>query len=186
MEINRIAVTAAQDVAEAAENLKEQQIENLVEKLNEAKRVYVTGAGRSLLIMRCFAMRLMHLGFESYVVGDTTTPAFLEGDFLLAASGSGETSGLLNTAAKARKLGGTIGAITIRKESSLGRMADVLVEVPAYTAKADYEGMKKGILPSGSLFEQTVLILTDSLVLPLAQKKGVKLEGEFRRHANLE
>lgn len=186
MDINKIAVTAAGDIAKAAEKVNEQQVEDLVEKISEAKRIYVAGAGRSLLVMRCFAMRLMHLGFESYVVGDTTTPAFLAGDLLLAASGSGETSGLINITQKAKKLGGMIGVFTINKESSLGQIADVLVEIPAYTAKAAYKDMNKGILPSGSLFEQTVLVLTDSLIIPLAEKKNIKFEGEFLRHANLE
>ena len=38
-----------------------------------------------------FAMRLMHLGFVVYVIGDVTTPSINEDDCLIAISGSGET-----------------------------------------------------------------------------------------------
>jgi len=37
------------------------------------------GVGRSGLIGRAFAMRLMHLGFEVYVLGETITPAVEKG-----------------------------------------------------------------------------------------------------------
>ena len=66
-----------------------------MEAICKAKKIYVAGAGRSLLTLRCLAMRLMHLGFESYVVGDTTTPAFEKEDLRIAGSGSGETKGLV-------------------------------------------------------------------------------------------
>jgi len=44
-------------------------------RILDAKRIYVTGAGRSGLIARAFAMRLLHLGFDVFVVGETVTPA---------------------------------------------------------------------------------------------------------------
>ena len=186
MEISKIAAKAANEIAETVERIDEQQICRLLDEISRAKKIYVSGAGRSLLMMRGIAMRLMHLGFESYVVGDTTTPAFEEGDLLIVGSGSGETSGLINIVNKAKKLGGIIGVITINRSSSLGRTADILVEIPAFTAKVQYDNMKKTVLPSGSLFEQCVLVLGDTLVLPLAKKKGIMLDGEFKRHANLE
>ena len=46
----------------------------------EGKKVLVVGVGRSGLVARAFAMRLMHLGFRSYVLGETITPSVGEGD----------------------------------------------------------------------------------------------------------
>ena len=37
------------------------------------------GAGRSGLVAKAFAMRLMHLGLEAFVVGETITPALNKG-----------------------------------------------------------------------------------------------------------
>ena len=136
--------------------------------------------------MRAFSMRLMHLGFESYVVGDTTTPAFEKEDLLILGSGSGETGGLINVANKAKKIGGTVAVLTIRRESTLGRLADLLVEIPAYTDKVEDPGSRRPILPGGSMFEQSMLVLGDALVLPLGERAGVPTDRAFSRHANLE
>jgi 6-phospho-3-hexuloisomerase len=43
------------------------------------------------------AMRFMHLGIL-FIVGETNTPAILEGDLLLVASGSGTTSSVVSSA----------------------------------------------------------------------------------------
>lgn len=186
LRIGGIALAAASEIVETVEKIKEEQLMEFIVGICNAKKVYTSGAGRSLLVMRCIAMRLMHLGLESYVVGDTTTPAFEKGDLLIVATGSGETEGLVHIAKKVKKLGGTLGVITISKESSLGKMADYLIEIPAYTAKVNYENRKRGILPSGSLFEESVLVLGDSLIVPLADKFHVSFDEEFPRHANLE
>ena len=154
MIITETAGRAARELADTLTKVDEKQVEELMDAICGAKKIYVAGAGRSLLMLRCFAMRLMHLGFTSYVTGDTTTPAFEKGDLLICGSGSGETQGLINAARKAKQLGGKIAALTIRKDSTLGKMADVLVEIPAYTDKVACEVAEKQILPGGSMFEQ--------------------------------
>lgn len=186
MRTNELAGMAAREISETVEKIREDKIDELIKKIQNAKKIYVSGAGRSLLIMRCLAMRLMHLGFESYVVGDTTTPAFEKKDLLILGSGSGETGGLILTANKAKIIGGSVCVITIKKESTLGRLADLTIEIPAYTAKVKYKDMKKSVLPSGSLFEESMLVLADTIVVPLAKEKDISFEGEFSRHANLE
>jgi 6-phospho-3-hexuloisomerase len=65
-------------------------------------------------------------------------------------------------------------------------MADVLVEVPAYTDKVHYEGLERPLLPGGSLFEQSVLLLGDSLVIPISEREGIPTDRMFALHANLE
>jgi 6-phospho-3-hexuloisomerase len=61
-----------------------------------ARRVFVTGAGRSGLALKMAAMRLMHLGLTVHVAGEVTTPAIGQGDLLLVASGSGTTAGAVH------------------------------------------------------------------------------------------
>lgn len=186
MNVTETAAKAAIELSNTLAKIDEAQVDVLMEAICKAKKVYVAGAGRSLLMLRCIAMRLMHLGFEAYVVGDTTTPAFEKEDLIILGSGSGETSGLINVAGKAKKIGGKIAVITIKKESSLGRLSDILVEIPAYTDKVEYADMERPILPGGSMFEQSMLVLGDAMVLPLAQKAGVPTDRAFTRHANLE
>lgn len=186
MNVTETAAAAARELSRTLEGIEESQVEVLMEAICKAKKVYVYGAGRSMLMLRCIAMRLMHLGFESYVVGDTTTPAFEKEDLLILGSGSGETGSLVGVAEKAKKIGGTIGVLTIKRTSTLARLADVLVEIPAFTDKVDYAGMERPILPGGSMFEQSMLLLGDALVLPLAKRAGIPTDLAFTRHANLE
>lgn len=51
------------------------QYEELIASVVEADRVFVAGAGRSLLMVKAFAMRLMHIGKPVYAVRETVTPA---------------------------------------------------------------------------------------------------------------
>lgn len=180
------ASKGAEQLSGCLARVDEESVEALEDAIVDAEHVFVVGAGRSLLELRCLAMRLMHLGFTAFVVGDTTTPAFREGDLLIAGSGSGTTSGVVRVAEKAKFLGGKVAAITIKADSPLGRLADVVVTVPAYTDKENYEGMDKPVLPGGSEFESSILLLGDAMVVPLGEKKGIPVDKPFNLHANLE
>ena len=62
---------------------------------------------------KSFAMRMMHMGIDAYVIGETVTPNFEKDDILIIGSGSGETKSLVSMAEKAKSIGGTIAAVTI-------------------------------------------------------------------------
>ena len=59
--------------------------------ITKEKPVFVDGEGRSGFVARCFAMRLMHIGYKPYVMGETITPALQKDQIYLAISGSGTT-----------------------------------------------------------------------------------------------
>ena len=91
MEFMLSAIEAILDnIRDAEEYLVEEDIANFIEIITTADNIFVTGAGRSGLAAKAFAMRLMHLGLSSYVVGETISPAINAGDCILAISGSGE------------------------------------------------------------------------------------------------
>lgn len=54
----------------------EVMLDKLIDARNKNKKVLVVGAGRSELVGKAFAMRLMHLSFNIYVLGETITPSF--------------------------------------------------------------------------------------------------------------
>jgi 6-phospho-3-hexuloisomerase len=151
-----------------------------------ADKVFVAGAGRSGLAAKAFAMRLVHFGLDAHVVGETTTPNYEPGDLLVIASGSGETGSLVAIAAKARRIGGTVALVTILPDSTVGRMADLLVRLPAPTPKADAGDVPPSIQPMGSLFEQSLLLFFDAIVLRLMELRADDTHTMFARHANLE
>ena len=63
------------EVGGALSKVEREPVTRLIELIESARRVFVAGAGRSGLMVRTFAMRLMQMGFETYVAGETTTPA---------------------------------------------------------------------------------------------------------------
>ncbi len=159
--------------------------EALVSRIAKARRVFVAGSGRSLLMLKPFAMRLMHMGLQAYVVGETVTPAIGKGDLLLFGSGSGETGSLASMAKKAKSLDVEMALITIFPQSTIAGLADTVVQISAPTSKA--ESGYVSIQPGGSCFEQSMLMLLDAMVIRLAEEMEIDANaGIGRRHANLE
>ena len=153
--------------------------------MEAAPRIFVAGAGRSGLCMRALGMRLMHLGKTVYVVGETTTPSLAAADLLILASGSGQTTSLLALAEKARRQRAQILLFTTDLASPLAQLVQHHVVIPAPSLRMS-AGVSMSVQPMGTLFEQTLLILCDTLVLGLMQRMGVAAAQMLARHANLE
>ena len=182
-----LAEWISQDLAEAGElarRVEVAQAEGMCELIQEARRVFVTGRGRTGLVMEMFAMRLMQLGLEAKVVGEATTPAISAGDLLVAGSGSGETSGVLSAARRARQVGARVVALTAQPASSLGHLAECVVVLPGETTKVMLEQSSR--MPLGSVLEQVMLVFLDSLAASLAHRLGETNQTMMARHANLE
>lgn len=172
------------EIAVTAAGIDEQELAVVADYLGGAGRVFVAGAGRSGLVLRMAAMRLMHLGLNVHVAGDTTTPAISSGDLLLVASGSGTTSGVVKSAETAAKAGALIAAFTTNPDSPLAGLADALVIIPA-AQKTDH-GSSVSRQYSGSLFEQVLFLATEALFQSLWDNADEPAEQLWLRHANLE
>lgn len=173
------------ELIRTTDHISDEEAEKLVNGILEAKKVFVAGAGRSGFMAKSFAMRMMHMGIDAYVPGETVTPNFEEGDMIIFASGSGETKSLVSMAEKAKSLGGTVAALTIFPDSTIGKLADMTVKLPG-SPKDQSEGDYKTIQPMGSLFEQTLLLFCDAVILRFMEKKGLDTNKMYGRHANLE
>jgi 3-hexulose-6-phosphate synthase/6-phospho-3-hexuloisomerase len=159
----------------------------VLDEIDKAQSIFCGAAGRSGMAIKGFAMRLMHSGRSAHVLGDVTTPSICSGDLLLIGSGSGSTGSLVNAAKKAKSIGARIALITIDPDSPIGEMADVVVKIPAPSPKAKTAaGAVESNQPMGSLFEQSMNILLDSLVVMLMHRHNLTSEAMFKRHANLE
>jgi 6-phospho-3-hexuloisomerase len=144
-----------------------------------ARRIFVTGQGRSGLIGKAFAMRLMHLGFESYTIGDPITPAVREGDLLVACSGSGETYSTCHQARAARDAGARVVAITSYPNSSLSALSDHVIFLAG-------DEIEESAQIGKSVFEQALLIYFDAICAVIKDKLGLTDPQILSRHANLE
>jgi 6-phospho-3-hexuloisomerase len=185
-------------VLKASEMVDLSQVDRLIDILlkayNDRRKILVMGAGRSGLVGRAFAMRLLHLGFNSYVLGDTIVPSISRGDVAIAISGSGRTQLILTAAEAAKKVGATVVAITSYPDSPLGALADLVVWVPGRAKTSRVEdffarqilGIHEPLAPLGTLFEDTTAIFLDGVIYALMKKLGVKEEDMSLRHANIE
>jgi 6-phospho-3-hexuloisomerase len=169
----------------SVELISDEEAEKLVNGILESKKIFVAGAGRSGFMAKSFAMRMMHIGLDAYVIGETVTPNFEEEDILIIGSGSGETKSLVSIAEKAKNIGGTLAAVTIFPESTIGKLADVTIKLPG-SPKDQSEGDFKSIQPMGTLFEQTLLMFYDAIILSFMDKKGLDTNTMYGKHANLE
>jgi len=182
------------NVCSVSAELDPKNIEDMTSLLQRSQHVFVMGLGRSGLVARAFAMRLMHLGISVYVVGETTTPALTSDDCLLAISGSGETFSIISAANIAHKRGTKIIAVTSYVDSTLGEMADLVVHIKGRT-KIDSEknyitrqmnGKHQSLSPMGTLFEVTSLIFLDGLIAQLMVEMGKTEEDMKARHTVIE
>ncbi len=160
------------------------EIAILLTSLTKTGTIFVMGAGRTGLMMKAGAMRLMHLGYKVYVVGETTTPAIRAGDFLMAGSGSGTTSGIVKAAETAKKVGAKVLCFTTNGNSPLGTMANYSVIILAAQKQERDEGISKQY--AGSLFEQSLLLVLDALIQTLWEMDGSEASELWKRHANME
>ena len=155
------------------------KIKNLFFKSNH---IFVYGAGRSGLVAKAFAIRLVHLGFQTFVIGETITQPVQKGDLVIIVSGSGETIPAVMTAEISHNLGANVISITAKKKSEIAKFADVTL----YLSVDQKDKKRKQYAPLGTLFEASVWILLDALTADLLDSKNETEDIMRRRHATLE
>ena len=185
--ITQTLSTVGGEVQRCLERVSVDSINRASKRIEAADQVFLAGAGRSGLAIRGFAMRLMHLGKQVHVVGETTTPAVAACDLLVIGSGSGRTESLLAMARKAKSIGATVLLVTIDPTSPVGELADDVVQIPAPSPKASSAvAAQSSIQPMGALFEQCLFLLLDAMIVMLMSRAGIAADEMFARHANLE
>jgi len=160
--------------------------ETLIKEVEAAPRIFGCASGRSGFILRGFLMRLMHLGFTVYFVGETTTPRLRPGDLLLVLSGSGETAFPREMQRRANTAEARTLALTAHADSTIGREAQVVITIPG-TTKLTRTQETASVQCPGSLFEQATFLFLEAVVLILYQRRSSQDRGEvLERHADLE
>ncbi len=146
-----------------------------------ANRIYITGVGRSGIVVKAFGQRLMHLGFKVHCADEITAPAIGRGDLLVVCSGTGRTLLPVYMARRARRFGARVAALTARPRSRLARQAHFTIEIPA-----PLETGRRTRQPARSLFEQALFLYLDSVILAIMNDLKIPGSRIRRRHANLE
>ncbi|MBO4836850.1 MAG: SIS domain-containing protein [Clostridia bacterium] len=133
---------------------------SMAEAVDRYGRIFVYGGGRTGLMLKAFAMRLVQLGKTAYAVGETITPAIGAGDLLVVASASGSTPLACHFAETAKRGGADLYVIT---SPAPGRLS--AVQAPQVTIDApNKDTASSDRYPMGTLFEQALLLFLDDVV----------------------
>lgn len=160
-------------------------LHNFISKITSASNIVVFGAGRVGLMMKTFAMRLNHLGLNSFFLGEINLPATGKGDLLVIGSGSGNTKSVVSIAQIAQSKGLDIISVTSNVDSKIAELSSSLVHLNCQTKESVAEP-KLSIQPMTTIFEQSLLIFLDALVLDLMETLGEDNESMSKRHNVIE
>lgn len=174
------------EIATVLDRMRDDGARRLIAELVRTKRVYISGVGRSGLVVKAFGQRLMHLGWEVHLADEISAPAIRRGDLLIACSGTGTTELTLYMARKARRIGARCIALTADGKSALGQTARRTIVIPAGLERNNGSHNVPSRQPARALFEQALFIFLDSIILTLKERFGITARKLSRRHANLE
>lgn len=158
-------------------------VQKIVSAVDGANRIFITGAGRSGLVSRFFAMRLMHSGYKVFMVGEVVTPSIQAGDLFIVVSGSGGTETLMPLVKKAKSMGAKIVVVSMKSQSPMAELADLVCAIGS--GNENSFGIVKG-MPMGTVFELSTLVFLEAIVSYIVHEKGLTEEGMRALHANLE
>lgn len=175
--ISHYALELGQTIGAIVDEISPKEVNQLIDEFEKERRVFLCGAGRTGLVVRAFALRLRHLGLDAWVIGEVGTPPLARNDLFIACSRSGKTASVFSFASLAKKAGAQIAFIG-EKGSIPKSSASVRVELPV--------GARSKVAPLGTVFELSLFLFFDSLILRLMERLKQSEKQMKSRHANLE
>ena len=172
----------ARKITDILSDVDEGIITEILTEFFTAHRIFVYGAGRSGLVARAFAIRLVHLGFQTFVIGETIGAPVKKDDLVFIITGSGETIPAVMTAEIAQKIGAKLVVLTSHAHSRIVQFADIPVILSADCRETE----RKYLAPLGTLFEASAWLLLDGIIAGLMMRKGETEQSMQARHATLE
>jgi 6-phospho-3-hexuloisomerase len=118
------------------------------------------------------------------MLGNVPCPPAEPGDLVIAASGSGETLGIIAILQKTQKIGAKTVIFTASVESSVFPYGDIIIQMNAPCSLVHDE--RQSSQPMRTLFEQSVFIIYESVISLLKKRCHITEEEMVQRHANLE
>jgi len=171
------------EISSVMEEINENTVEEVISEILKANKIFIVGAGRSGLVGKAFAMRLMQIGLRVYVVGETITPSMEEGDLLIAISNSGETRSVCLASQIAMSIKGNIVGITSNKNSRLAKKAtkSIIIDTkhrtdPNRFVQKGFHNEVPSFAPLGTLFEVSTFLFFEGLIGSLMERMNRKEE----------
>ena len=167
------------------QGLSDKKVEDFIQRILGARAIFFCAQGRSGFILRCFCMRLMHLGYKVYFCGETITPAIEPGDMLVVLSGSGETPSTLEAVKASKRRKAFTFAIVGNIESRIASVVDRYIHLPG-TTKLRRDSEPQSLQMAGSLFEQAAFMFLEAIILILHQEQLAGSDSFASRHTVIE
>jgi 6-phospho-3-hexuloisomerase len=124
------------ELNEGLAGVPEEQFDNVCKILASTNRpIFGLGAGRMGYSIRAFIMRLSHLGYPAFMIGDTNLPRIQRGDLVFINSSSGETPSIKLFAEQAKREGAKIVLVTAKNDSSIAKIADTSIYYKSIKSK---------------------------------------------------
>ena len=155
-----------------------ERLEDLVNLLLNSKDKLIVGlgAGRMGYSLQSFVMRLSHLGFNSFMIGDTTLPRVDSHSIALVNTSSGETPSIKLYVEQCKNAGVYVVALTTNPQSSIAMLADIIVPVPAI----DSNQLMK------TVYEQYSFLLFDYIAGEVLKLSELDISWVEQNHSILE
>ncbi|MHA1581163.1 MAG: SIS domain-containing protein [Candidatus Baldrarchaeia archaeon] len=184
--LNKFIEELLNQLQENIKKIDKKQVEDVLKILQGAKRVITVGMGRSAVVARNLAIRLLQAGFNVISIREDLIGLIPmikgEEDVIVAISGSGETEEVITMCKIAKEKGAKVVAITSFSDSTLGKLSDYILCIGGRTRRwkhrgfleREVEGEREPLSPSGSLFEISSIIVLEGLVTELVYSKQSK------------
>jgi 6-phospho-3-hexuloisomerase len=169
------------ELEDAIGALNQQDFNSFLDAIATASTIALHGVGREGLMMRAFAMRLFHLGYNVSVAGDMGA-----GDLLILSAGPGYFSTVDGLRAVAQRDGAKVFCLTAQRDGRTPQACDGVLLIPAQTMADDRSAKPSSILPMGSLYELAMFVFSEIVVLELLRRTGKSFGAARDRHTNLE
>ena len=165
------------NIVSAEEFLDADSIDRFENIIIESKNVFVTGAGRSGLAAKAFAMRLMHLGYYVYVVGETITPWINDGDIIITVSKSGKSNSITEIIGDSELDNVKFLSICGSEDCDLAGISDakiIIESLPQNCIELEGDLDPLELILMGCAFEISAFIILDALVCELMQNLNLR------------
>ena len=166
-------------------HISEKDAEDFIQRIQSAESIFFCAQGRSGFILRCFCMRLMHLGYRVYFCGETVTPAITHKDLLIVVSGSGETPWTLEAVRRGQAHAAETYGILGNIDSQIAGLVDHSLHIPGTTKLCRGDEPESSQM-AGSLFEQSAFLFLETVASMMYQARKHDIGSVSSRHAVLE
>lgn len=187
MDYLKLFNTIISEMTEVFQTISYKNLDYFVSLVNDHQRIFLIGVGREGLATKAFSMRLMHLGKEAHWIWDDTCPAIEAGDLLIATMGDGEIGHIRYICERAKANGAKVCIVTGSPSGSgVQELADQYLFVPASVYRGK-DTVVPSMQPMGNLFEQTLFVIFDVVIMRLQQLNPTITYAEMsKRHRNVE